>query len=286
MSPHNGHFVDFVTNETLPLKRMRTALAEQQKQYMTELQNRAASKNSVTPSEPSSSSQSTPDRTPSPSPSTSSCSSADTTSTRTVVPRTVRANGTALVGGIGSSSSPKPNGTPYPNGTAGHPSSTSNSKGKGKASASQPNNQTNLSRTHTRDQSRDSVLSDRQDVSTTVSYTDLFSLLKTYLRPHLTTNKIVFVALLILFPILSFIFRIRRKRLLNATAAGGAAAAGSLLHPSGSRASTTSSPPSAVNEVRRRLRAQDSGSNVLSSAWREIYRSVYDAVRMAGGGLV
>ena len=290
VSPRNHHQFATLSHQVL-LQRLRAALAEQYEKHTTQTQRSTESTRSAISSEPSSSSQSTPNRTPSPSPSTSSSSSADTNSTRTVVPRNSRINNAARVSALTPSRTPPPS-TPngslhHVNGDALHAlSPESSSKGKGKAPAVQSSKQRGTSRVHTRDHSRESALAGRPDVAS-VTYTDVFSLMKTYLQPHLTTSKLVFVFLLIVFPVLSFVFRIRRRRSLGlAGTASAAAGANALMRPSGSGSSTTGGPPSAVNEVRRRLRAQESGSNVLSSVLREIYQSISDAVRMAGGGLV
>ena len=83
------------------------------------------------------------------------------------------------------------------------------------------------------------------------------------------SRLLLYVVLFVVVPIVSFVFRQRRKR---ARAAGGVITGGS-----GS---------STVDAVRRRLRGVDGQGNVVVNLWEEVARVVLDTVRMAGRGLV
>ena len=82
------------------------------------------------------------------------------------------------------------------------------------------------------------------------------------------SRLLLYVVLFVVVPIVSFVFRQRRKR---ARAAGGAITGGS---------------SSTVDAVRRRLRGVDRQGNVVVKLWEEVARVILDTVRMAGRGLV
>ena len=125
------------------------------------------------------------------------------------------------------------------------------------------------------------------DASHTVSTRTptVLTLLKAYLRPYLTTSNFVFAALFVLVPLLSFFLRLRRRR-AKLPSTGNATPARITSSTSVSGASNPALGRMSAEDVRRRLRASEGGGNVLSAAWREVYRAVADAVRMAGSGLV
>lgn len=88
-------------------------------------------------------------------------------------------------------------------------------------------------------------------------------------------SQIVFGLLLMLVPLFSFI--VRRRRLHQ-----------SMLLPLLSLPSTGANPSAGVDDVRRRLarRAEVRSSGMFGTVWRESVRALFDAVRMAGSGLV
>lgn len=64
----------------------------------------------------------------------------------------------------------------------------------------------------------------------------------------------------VIFPMLSFLFRLRRQRITGVSSG-------------------------AAEEVRRRLRAAE-GKSAFAKVWEEAVRAVMDTVRMGGRGLV
>lgn len=103
----------------------------------------------------------------------------------------------------------------------------------------------------------------------------VFAFIKASLRPYLSSfsiHQIIFGLLLMLVPLFSFIMR--RRRLHQST----------LL----SLPSTGANPSAGVDDVRRRLarRAEVRSSGMFGTVWRESVRALFDAVRMAGSGLV
>lgn len=104
----------------------------------------------------------------------------------------------------------------------------------------------------------------------------IFAFIKTTLRPYLSSysaSQIIFGLLFMLVPLFSFIMRRRRRQ--------------SSL-PSLPSSPGVSSSSTGVDDVRRRLarRAEMRSGGVLGTVWRESVRAVFDAVRMAGSGLV
>jgi len=221
-----------------------------------------------------------PARTPSPAPSDSSGSSLDTNgthSTRTVVPRTSRAKqGINGLGPLTPTSSTNGSNSKLTNG---HANGHANSKAEGSVVSATSASTIRGVKTRT-------TLEDASHVHTLSTRTPTaLTLFKAYLRPHLTTSNLVFAALFVLVPLLSFFLRLRRRRAkLPSTGSVTPARIGS----SGSITGSVNSGQGrmSADEVRRRLRASEGGGNVLGMAWREVYRAVMDAVRMAGSGLV
>lgn len=95
------------------------------------------------------------------------------------------------------------------------------------------------------------------------------TILRTYLHNVLTNASkaklAAFFLLFVVFPFLSFMLRMRRRRMIM----GGTGTA---------------------NQVRRRLRGVEGGAGVttglIANLWEEIVRAVGDTIRMGGGGLV
>ena len=95
--------------------------------------------------------------------------------------------------------------------------------------------------------------------------------LKGVLQGMPRSRLVLYVVLFVVVPVVSFVFRQRRKR---ARAAAGAITGGGSINMS------------TVDAVRRRLRGVDGQGNVVVKLWEEVARAVLDTVRMAGRGLV
>ncbi|KAF8529863.1 hypothetical protein JB92DRAFT_2860120 [Gautieria morchelliformis] len=91
----------------------------------------------------------------------------------------------------------------------------------------------------------------------------LLALLRAALPPHLTQSRLAFLVVMFLVPVVSYVFRLRRRRLRLLCDAGSAVV---VSRPRGG----------AAEEARRRLEA---------GWWAEIRRVVADTLRMAAGGL-
>lgn len=216
-----------------------------------------------------------PARTPSPSPSDSSGSSADTNgthSTRTVVPRSSRAK--QGLGPLTPVSSAAGSNVKLSNG---HANGHANSEAEGSVVSAASASTIRHVRTRLEDASHVHAVSTRTPT--------VLTLFKAYLRPHLKMSNFVFAALFVLVPLLSFFLRSRRRRAklpsTGSVTPGRIASPGAIsgsVNPGQGRMS--------ADEVRKRLRGSEGGGNVLGMAWREVYRAVMDAVRMAGSGLV
>ncbi|KAM5537185.1 hypothetical protein V8D89_009118 [Ganoderma adspersum] len=94
--------------------------------------------------------------------------------------------------------------------------------------------------------------------------------LKGVLQGMPRSRLLLYVVLFVVVPIVSFVFRLRRKR---ARAAAGAITG-------------ANSASSTVDAVRRRLRGIDGQGNVVGKLWEEVAKAVMDTVSMAGRGLV
>src|ERR1700722_952898 len=200
---------------------------------------------------PSRSSASTP-RVVSPAPSTSSSSSSlSTTSTHTVVPRTCP---TALSAASQSTTSTSSNSTITQRTDA---TKSKGANGHAIAHRHRPGN---------RDRDPDTMpgaraLSDARRVSPSA-----YTLIKASLGPYLTTSNLTtFLILFIVFPLLSFVLRVRRRK----------------LRASAENPTTGST----ANQVRRRLGATGNWG-LIGKLWQEVVRSVGDTIRMGGQGLV
>ncbi|TDL19877.1 hypothetical protein BD410DRAFT_751526 [Rickenella mellea] len=204
-------------------------------------------------------------RSPSPSPSSSSTSSIDTTSTRTVVPNTPRAKQ------LSHSLTPMSSISPSPSSILPPPAVTSIPNGTPVSSSpiSLPNGSSVRATPLPRAPRADPIPSTLSS-SVSLRIPHILAMLQAYIRPYLTGSKVTFVIVLFVFPFLSLLFRLRRGR--------------SRTNLAGSTATVANN--KAVDDVRRRLRNREAGRNVLSVVWNEIYRSVADAVRMGGSGLV
>ncbi|KAI9061104.1 hypothetical protein FKP32DRAFT_1631693 [Trametes sanguinea] len=88
--------------------------------------------------------------------------------------------------------------------------------------------------------------------------------LDSVLRGASRAKVLAYVALFVVLPLVSFVLRVRRRRVVRGGGGG------------------------AVEAVRRRLRGADAqtGVGVVGTIWAEIARAVLDTVRMAGRGLV
>jgi hypothetical protein len=94
----------------------------------------------------------------------------------------------------------------------------------------------------------------------------MYALIKASLGPYLTTSNLTtFLILFIVFPLLSFVLKVRRRRLHTATA-------GTVVRES------------TIDQVRKRLKW--GGRNVLVRLSREVVRAVIDTIQMGGRGLV
>lgn len=85
----------------------------------------------------------------------------------------------------------------------------------------------------------------------------------------------LYAVLFVVVPVVSFVFRLRRRRARSNGPGGGAITNGSMS--TGSRA---------VDAVRKRLKGVDGQSSVVGKLWQEVARAVLDTVSMAGRGLV
>ncbi|KAF9036220.1 hypothetical protein BJ165DRAFT_1507290 [Panaeolus papilionaceus] len=112
-----------------------------------------------------------------------------------------------------------------------------------------------------------------------------YALIKASLAPYLSRPKLVtFVVLFVLVPLISFVLKVRRRRLMGL---GGAAVAGAGAGAAGAGVTAVATASNA-ELVRRRLQSVNAAVEVgmLSRAWGEIVRAIGDTVRMAGSGLV
>ncbi|EAU85620.2 hypothetical protein CC1G_06333 [Coprinopsis cinerea okayama7 len=221
-------------------------------------------------SSPTSESPSPTPRTHSPAPSASSTSSLSTTSTHTVVPSTPRGSKSssapqAMTALATSSSSSKASSdgtaTPTPRGRhVALPNGNVHTRSETRRTNSSAASSSSVSSTGPR-----TIL---QTSSTPTSPPTILSLVKASLAPHLTTSKVTtFIILFVLFPVISWIWRIRYRRRRAAIAAALA--------------------PSNVDLVRRRLQvAGASDASLVTRLWKGSLRAVVDTVKMAGSGLV
>lgn len=80
---------------------------------------------------------------------------------------------------------------------------------------------------------------------------------------NMTKSKaIAFILLVVVFPLLSLVFRLRRRKIVGPNDVGVA------------------------DSVRRRLQAGALEKGVIAGVWQEVVRSVVDTVKMGGRGLV
>ncbi|TFK20718.1 hypothetical protein FA15DRAFT_599241 [Coprinopsis marcescibilis] len=222
------------------------------------------------PASPPSPSPTPPFRSHSPTPSSSSSSSLSTTSTHTIVPPTPRrARAASKLQTITPIDSEVPSSKTSSEGTAtprGRPVETANGDAR-------PRSQTRATASSITSSSSAISAAPRANLQTSSLPTTaptLLSLIKTSLMPHLTTSKITtFFILFVLFPLVSWVFRIRSRRRKIATTP------------------YLSNSPSNVDLVRRRLHAAGSNdANIITRLWRETLSAVVDTVKMAGSGLV
>ncbi|KAF5341747.1 hypothetical protein D9611_001462 [Ephemerocybe angulata] len=226
-------------------------------------------------SSPASSHAPTP-RSHSPAPSASSSSSLSTTSTHTVTPSTPwggqqsSSNLRQSVVNHSSSSSDSSEGTATPRGKSRQSRAPNGIKARSRSTA-RTNNSSSASTSSSLSSAPRTVVRTNPVTSTTPN---VLSLVRSYLAPHLTTSKITtFVILFILFPLLSWVLRVRHRRRKLAEGAGTP-----LLGAAG---------PTNVDLVRKRLQAAGSSdSSIVVKVGREVLRVVIDTVKMAGRGLV
>lgn len=201
----------------------------------------------------------------------------DTTSTRTVVPRSRTPRPRQGLNGI-SSLTPPP--ASVSNGHAGRVD-----KGKaaenGHASHSSSSDGSATSTIRSQQHRSDSSAIPSHHVASHPP--TLLTLVTDTLRPHLTASKLVFALLFVVVPLLSFIVRLRRKKARLRGLGGTATATGSLTGSASTLSAVRPGIAGSVVDVRRRLEGRQS---IFGSVWREVTRAVTDTVRMAGGGLV
>lgn len=225
-------------------------------------------------SKPTSPSRSPRPYSPSPSISSSSSSNLSTTSNQTVIPRTPRPfphiptdSAKSLLPAqdsppLPSSSSDCGSDTTVTRALLAHPTPTPIPR----PPLSNSSNSTSPSATF-RTRSQTQIIPQSPTTASTYSY--YTALIKTTLRPYLTSSNLTtFILFFVIFPLVSLVFRIRRRRRL----AGGTGVG------------TT------ADQVRRRLqaRASETGMGLLGlrGVWGAVLRVVGDTIRMGGSGLV
>ncbi|TEB27012.1 hypothetical protein FA13DRAFT_1736799 [Coprinellus micaceus] len=247
--------------------QFETELSEPRREFLNSRLNaqhaEALASRNPTPSPPSPSSSRAPTpRSHSPAPSASSSSSLSTASTHTVVPSTPRGLSKLTQSTVihSSSSSESSVETAIPRGQLRPPN--------GNARPRTPSSSTS---------SAASSSSPRTDIRTTPGTSQaptILSLVKASLAPHLTTSKITtFVILFVIFPLISWVLRVRHRRRKQLKGTGT---------PLLSAGASTN-----VDLVRKRLQAAGgSDSNLITRLWKDTFRIVTDTVMMAGKGLV
>jgi hypothetical protein len=188
-------------------------------------------------------------RTPSPASSTSS-SSLSTTSTHTAVPRTPRPPGSHSPARSVSSSSTVTAGTSKK--ANGHANGTAQTRSPPRPSMAL----------------QQSTSSSMQLTPTMETPPTFLAVIRAFIGPYLTTSRLTTALLLfVVFPLLSILLHLRRRRRLRqlATDVGGAAS------------------QSAVVSVQRKL-AVAGDKKWLGRLWEEAVRAVVDTIRMGGVG--
>ncbi|PFH48766.1 hypothetical protein AMATHDRAFT_64711 [Amanita thiersii Skay4041] len=113
-----------------------------------------------------------------------------------------------------------------------------------------------------------------------------FALVKASLGPYLTLPKIsTLLIIFVLFPVISFILRMRRRRQGRI----GSGSGGSVTPlKNGSSGLSATGMASNADLVRKRLQLSGAGGdgNLVGKVWTEVVRMLVDTVKMAGSGLV
>jgi len=207
----------------------------------------------------------------SPAASSSSSSSLSTTSTHTVVP-THRSSGLAQTHSRSSSRSSKSDATARA--AAQSRKSRLPSFQAQNGNARSPKSRSRNSRTASSSSTsgvRPSTLPRASPVaqSTAVTRLSTYSLVKAAIEPYLTTSRLTTIfVLFVLFPLVSFLIR-KRRRAARVADAGRAGAEATITN---------------AELVRRRLGGVEVG--MLRQVWGGVIRAVTDTVKMAGSGLV
>ncbi|TFK49653.1 hypothetical protein OE88DRAFT_1702466 [Heliocybe sulcata] len=188
-----------------------------------------------------------PSRSPSPTPSAASSSSLSTTSTHTVVPaRRARPTNISHLRSSTIAAPLAPNTAPLPRRTESIPRSQTPGTPRPLSLLSSPSR-------------RPASLPSSAGPRTAVEY---LNLVKEYVRLH-STRITGSILLFLLLPVLSLLFRVRRRRAPKAVGGAGTA-----------------------DRVRKRLISRPAGQGLLTSLWSEVIRAIWDTVRMGGRGLV